>query len=337
MTTPPPVLHTQALAKTFALGFFRKKVEAVRDVGFSVEAGEIFGLLGPNGAGKTTTLKMLMGLIKPTAGKASLFGRPPSDRQARQKVGYLPEAPYFYDYLSGKELLVLVGELCGLTRREARRRAGTLIERVGLKDAADRAMRRYSKGMLQRVGIAQALVNEPDLVVLDEPLSGLDPIGRKELRELISGLRDEGRTVLFSSHIISDVELLADRVTIVVGGKTVATGSIDELVDVRILNTEVLVAAPEDDALANALKEAGYPNEVIGDALRVRLADETPTDDLVDLLRKEGARILSITPHKESLEDLVVREAQLGMSAAASSTSTNTDAKEEQGEEVSDA
>ena len=175
-------------------------------------------------------------------------------------------------------------------------------------------MRRYSKGMLQRVGLAQALVNEPELVVLDEPLSGLDPIGRKQLRELISELRDEGRTVLFSSHIISDVELLADRVTIVVRGKTVATGSVDELVNAQLLATEVLVSRPSDaeerERLEETLAEAGHEPETIGETLRVVLEGDTATDDLIDLLRAAKAQILAITPRKESLEDLVVRQAQ---------------------------
>jgi ABC-2 type transport system ATP-binding protein len=313
-----PVLYTDKLVKTFALGFFRKKVEAVRDVGFAVQRGEIFGLLGPNGAGKTTTLKVLMGLVKPTAGAATVFGLPPSDRTARQRLGYLPESPYFYDYLSGRELLVLVGELCGLSRRDARTRAGALLERVGLDDAGDRAMRRYSKGMLQRVGLAQALVNEPQLVVLDEPLSGLDPIGRKQLRELIAELRQEGRTVLFSSHIISDVELLADRVTIIVRGKTVATGSVDELVDARVLATEVVAQTPEsDDELHAALEAAGHSSARIGDRLRIEQLGDDAVDPLIDLLREHGARILSVTPRKESLEDLVVRRAEDGEASAA--------------------
>ncbi len=311
-TSDPPALYTKSLVKTFALGFFRKKVEAVRDVGFAVNRGEIFGLLGPNGAGKTTTLKVLMGLVKRTSGEATVLGRPPADRAARQQLGYLPEAPYFYDYLSGRELLVLVGELCGLSRRDAGKRASSLLERVGLGHAADLAMRRYSKGMLQRVGLAQALVNEPQLVVLDEPLSGLDPIGRKQLRELIAELREEGRTVLFSSHIISDVELLADRVTIVVRGKTVATGRVEELVDARVLATEVLVGKPEGQALGEALSGAGFESEPIGDLLRIEQLGDAPVDPLIDLLREHGARIVSVTPRKESLEDLVVRRANDG-------------------------
>lgn len=302
------VISTEHLSKRFALGFFRKKVQAVKDVSFSVEKGEIFGLLGPNGAGKTTTLKILMGLVKPSSGEAKLFGRPPSERQPRQHLGYLPESPYFYDYLSGHEFLVLAGQLCGLSKKESKARANKLIDRVGLSHAATRSMRRYSKGMLQRVGIAQALINEPKLVVLDEPLTGLDPIGRKELRELIAELRSEGRTVLFSSHIMTDVELLADRVTIIAQGKTVATGKLEELVDSKVINIEV-VLTKYSDALTKRLSADKIQNERVGDKLRLIIHDEEKLNPIIDLIRKEKGEILSITPRKESLEDVVVRSA----------------------------
>ena len=303
-----PVLRTEKLAKTYALGFFRRKVEAVRDVSFSVQPGEIFGLLGPNGAGKTTTIKVLMGLVRASRGQAEIFGRPAGDRRAKEDLGYLPESPYFYDYLSGREFLVLVGQLCGLARRQSGRRADELIERVGLGQAGNLALRRYSKGMLQRIGLAQALVHEPKLVVLDEPLSGLDPIGRKQLRELIAGLKAEGRTVVLSSHIMSDVEMLVDRVTIVVRGRTVATGRLEELVNARVLSTEVLVAAPSPE-LVTTLEQAGHAPQVIGETLHIVLDGEQPVDDVIDLIRAQKGRILSIVPRKESLEDVVVREA----------------------------
>ncbi|HEX8951936.1 MAG TPA: ABC transporter ATP-binding protein, partial [Polyangia bacterium] len=197
-TVTGAIVEAEHLQKTFALGFFRKRVRAVDDVSFTVEKNEIFGFLGPNGAGKTTTLKMLMGLIFPTRGQARIFGRPITERAVKQRLGFLPENPYFYDYLSGAELLDLMGHLFGLSRAERRRRARTLLERVGLGRAGELALRKYSKGMLQRLGIAQALINEPELIVLDEPMSGLDPIGRKEIRDLIVELKHEGKTVLFS-------------------------------------------------------------------------------------------------------------------------------------------
>ncbi|MBW2732306.1 MAG: ABC transporter ATP-binding protein [Deltaproteobacteria bacterium] len=307
-STSTPVLRTHNLAKTFALGFFRKKVHAVRDVSLEVKKGEIFGLLGPNGAGKTTTLKVLMGLIKPTAGSAEVFGRPAGHIVAKAQLGYLPESPYFYDYLTSLEFLVLVGELCGLRRRESRLRAEKLLERVELSHAANLALRRYSKGMLQRVGLAQALINNPQLVVLDEPLTGLDPLGRKQLRELIAELRNEGKTVVLSSHILSDVEALADRVAILVKGRMVASGKLSELLDTRVINTEITISSPPE-ALVKALAAHDITPRLVGDVAHFTLEQESATDEVVDLIRTHGARLMALIPRKESLEDVVVRQA----------------------------
>src|SRR3954451_18152552 len=236
------VVEADKLQKTFALGFLRKRVRAVHEVSFQVHRNEIFGFLGPNGAGKTTTIKMMMGLIFPTAGESRIFGHKVPSLQARRRLGFLPENPYFYDYLSGEELLDLMGRLFGLDRRERRRRAQRLLDRVGLGRAEGRALRKYSKGMLQRLGIAQALVNDPELVVLDEPMSGLDPIGRKEIRDLIVELKREGKTVLFSTHILSDVELICDRVAMIVGGRMRDVGPLSQLLSPRLLHTEVVLA-----------------------------------------------------------------------------------------------
>jgi ABC-2 type transport system ATP-binding protein len=284
-----PIVEAEHLQKTFAFGFFRKKVRAVDDVSFTVEKNEIFGFLGPNGAGKTTTLKMLMGLIFPSGGRARLFGRPVADRQAKHRLGFLPENPYFYDYLSGEELLDLMGRLFGLERRERRKRALALLDRVGLGRAEGRALRKYSKGMLQRLGIAQALINEPELVVLDEPMSGLDPIGRKEIRDLIVELKREGKTVLFSTHILSDVELICDRVAMVVGGRMRDVGKLQDLLSPRLLHTEVVLAAAEVD-------EA------------VRVPAEADVDAVLREALAAGKRVVSVTPRTESLEDYFVRE-----------------------------
>ncbi|MBK8480578.1 MAG: ABC transporter ATP-binding protein [Proteobacteria bacterium] len=303
-----PALRTHKLAKTYALGFFRKKVQAIRDVSLRVERGEIFGLLGPNGAGKTTTLKVLMGLVRPTAGVAELLGRPAGDPAAKSRLGYLPESPYFYDYLSGRELLVFVAELFGLPRRESRRRADALLEQVGLTQAARLPLRRYSKGMLQRVGLAQALINDPDLVVLDEPLSGLDPIGRKQIRELIAQLGASGKTVVFSSHVLSDVELLAQRAAILVGGRTVDSGALHQLVQARVLSTEVLIDRPSRE-LARALAGGAYAPEAIGETVRVVIPEGDDVGALVDLVRRHHGALLAITPRRESLEDVVVKRA----------------------------
>ena len=294
------VIRVDHLAKTFAFGFFRRKVQAVRGISFAVKRGEIFGFLGPNGAGKTTTIKMLMGLIFPTPGpgvRCEVLGRPVPDIRAKARVGFLPESPYFYDYLTGEELLDLVGRLFGLPASERRARADKLLSRVGLQGARKLPLRKYSKGMLQRIGLAQALVNEPELVVLDEPMSGLDPIGRKEIRDLIVGLRDEGRTVFFSTHILADAELICDRCAILVGGELRDVGPLDQLLSPRVLHTEIV------------LEEAG-----------AKIERRLPPGDDVERHLSEaiarGARIVSVNPRKERLEDLFVREVEAGSGGA---------------------
>ena len=222
------VVRCEALHKTFYSGLLRRKVRALRDATFAVEQGEILGFVGPNGAGKTTCLKILMGLVFPSGGQALLFGHPPGHAQAKRRVGFLPESPYFYEYLTGRELLDFVGRLFGLDRALRRQRAGELLERTGLDDAADRRLRGYSKGMLQRIGLAQALMGDPDLLVLDEPMSGLDPLGRKDVRDLIAEQRERGKTVFFSTHILPDVEQLCDRVALIVRGEVRSIGRIEE-------------------------------------------------------------------------------------------------------------
>jgi ABC-2 type transport system ATP-binding protein len=284
------IIRAEKLEKTFASGFLRKRVRAVTEVSFSVEKNEIFGFLGPNGAGKTTTIKMLMGLIFPTGGEAFVFGEKVPSLNAKKRLGFLPENPYFYDYLSGAELLDLMGRLFGLDRAERKRRARALLDRVGLARAADLALRKYSKGMMQRLGIAQALVNDPELVVLDEPMSGLDPIGRKEVRDLIRDLRTEGKTVLFSTHILSDVELLCDRVGIVVGGRLRDCGKLDELLSPRLLHTELVV-------------------EKNGEKEQLRIEPSVDVDQAIRDALAAGKRVVSVTPRRESLEDLFVKEA----------------------------
>jgi ABC-2 type transport system ATP-binding protein len=289
------VISAVRLEKVFRLGFFRKKVRAVSDVSFDVRRREIFGFLGPNGAGKTTTIKMLMGLIFPTTGEARIFDQPVGSIEAKRRLGFLPENPYFYDYLSGEELLDLMGRLFGLDRAERKQRARRLLERVGLGRAGSLSLplRKYSKGMLQRLGVAQALINDPELVILDEPMSGLDPIGRREIRDLIRDLRTEGKTVLFSTHILSDVELLCDRVAIVVGGRLRDSGPLDQLLSPRLLATELVL---ESDGQKEALS----------------LAPEVDVDEKLKQALAAGKKVVSVTRRKESLEDLFVREVESG-------------------------
>jgi ABC-2 type transport system ATP-binding protein len=300
------VLRADDLAKTFRLGFFRKRIEAVKQASFEVRRGEIFGYLGPNGSGKTTTLKMLMGLVFPSRGRAEVLGQPVPDRQAKRRLGYLPESPYFYDYLTPEEFLDLVGALFDVKRAERRIRADRLIERVGLSSARGRPLRKFSKGMLQRIGIAQALMGEPELVVLDEPMTGLDPIGRKEIRDLMLDLKREGRTVLYSTHILPDVEMTCDRVAMIFAGRIRSVGPLSELLTARLLSTEVCLrpgAAGLPELPAGARKSENP------DGLVIDLPADADVDAFLRAVLAAGARVHSLTPRRESLEDLFVREA----------------------------
>jgi ABC-2 type transport system ATP-binding protein len=301
------VLRAERLAKSFRLGFFRKRVEAVKEVSFEVRRGEVFGFLGPNGAGKTTTLKMLMGLIFPSAGVAQVLGLPVPSLAAKRRLGYLPETPYFYDYLTADEFLDLVGALSDVPRDVRRARAGKLIERVGLGHARGRPLRKYSKGMLQRVGIAQALMGDPELVVLDEPMTGLDPLGRKEIRDLILELRDEGRTIFYSTHILPDVEMTCDRVAMVFAGRTRSVGPLHELLSARLLSTEVVLLqkggalpAPPPGSASRTTAEG---------ALAVELPDGADVSRYLEGALAAGAQVVSVAPRRESLEDFFIRNA----------------------------
>jgi ABC-2 type transport system ATP-binding protein len=300
------VLRAEGLAKTFRLGFFRKRVEAVREASFEVRRGEIFGYLGPNGSGKTTTLKMLMGLVFPTRGRAEVLGRPVPDREAKRKLGYLPESPYFYEYLAPEEFLDLCGALCDVPRRVRRERAAALITRVGLDHARGRPLRKFSKGMLQRVGIAQALMGDPELVVLDEPMTGLDPLGRKEIRDLMLELRREGRTVVYSTHILPDVEMTCDRVAMIFAGRIRSVGPLAELLTARLLSTEICLRP--GPAPLPALP-AGATTRQSPDGLLALLPEDADVDAFLKAALASGASILSVTPRRESLEDLFVRQA----------------------------
>jgi ABC-2 type transport system ATP-binding protein len=306
------VLRADGLAKTFHLGFLRKRVEAVREASFEVCRGEIFGYLGPNGSGKTTTLKMLMGLVFPTRGHAEVLGRPVPNREAKRKLGYLPETPYFYDYLAPEEFLDLVGALCDVPRRVRRERAATLITRVGLDHARGRPLRKFSKGMLQRIGIAQALMGDPELVVLDEPMTGLDPLGRKEIRDLMLELKREGRTVLYSTHILPDVELTCDRVAMIFAGRIRSVGPLAELLTARLLSTEVClrkgVGQPPEPPAGGKVHESP-------DGLRFELPAQADVDAFLKAALAQGAAVLEVTPRRESLEDLFVRQATEGRDA----------------------
>jgi ABC-2 type transport system ATP-binding protein len=300
------VLLADGLAKTFHLGFFRKRVEAVKQASFDVRRGEVFGYLGPNGSGKTTTLKMLMGLVFPSRGRAEVLGRPVPNREAKRRLGYLPESPYFYEYLTPEEFLDLAGALSDVPRRERRKRADALITRVGLDHARGRPLRKFSKGMLQRIGIAQALMGDPELVVLDEPMTGLDPIGRKEIRDLMLELKREGRTVLYSTHILPDVELTCDRVAMIFAGCIRNVGPLSELLTARLLSTELCLR--HGVGQVPALPDEGKLRES-PDGLLVDLPSGTDVDAFLRAALAGNCSVTSVTPRHESLEDLFVREA----------------------------
>ena len=303
---PDLAIEVTDLRKTYRTPFRRKKVEALRGVTFSVEQGQIFGFVGPNGAGKTTTIRTLMGLIRPTGGSAKLLGQPIPSRAARARVGFLPESPYFYDYLKITELLDLAGRLFGIPHATRKKRADELIEKVGLGRARGQILKKFSKGMLQRAGLAQALMNDPDLVVLDEPMSGLDPIGRKEVRDLILELRDQGKTVFFSTHILSDVEAITDRVAIVARGVLTAQGSPAELVRGAILGVDVTVRV---DATADSELAIAGATRVrrLADELSLTLPADTDVDAWLALARDRGAKVVAVAPRHETLEDLFMR------------------------------
>jgi ABC-2 type transport system ATP-binding protein len=311
---PDVVLRADKLAKTFRLGFLRKRIQAVREVSFEIHRGEVFGFLGPNGAGKTTTLKMLMGLIFPSAGKAEVLGLPVPTLAAKKRLGYLPETPYFYDYLTPEEFLDLVGALADVPRAERRRRADRLIARVGLDHARGRPLRKFSKGMLQRVGIAQSLMGEPELVVLDEPMTGLDPLGRKEIRDLILELKQEGRTVFYSTHILPDVEMTCDRVAMVFAGRTSAVGPLGQLLSARLLSTEVVLQPGASGP--PSLPEGAAARTTAEGTHAVELREGADVDAFLKAAMAGGARVLAVSPRRESLEEFFIRQAQAGGSGA---------------------
>ncbi len=300
----PMILRADGLTKTFEVGLRRRRVHAVRDVSFTVDEGEIFGFVGPNGAGKTTTIKMLMGLIHPTRGTASIFGAPIPSQTAKRRIGYLPEHPAYYEFLTGREALRLFAELAEVPRPERGARCDALLELVGLAEAQDRQIRKFSKGMQQRLGIAQALVGDPAFVVLDEPMSGLDPVGRKEMRDVILELKRRGKTVFFSTHILPDVETLCDRVGVILGGRLRDVGRLGELLSPKVRSVEVTAIVPGG---ARDAVSRGRTLRAEGDLVTVAFDGEAAADAAVRAVVAAGGRVVSLTPHRETLEDFFVR------------------------------
>jgi ABC-2 type transport system ATP-binding protein len=301
------------LSKDYEVGFWKKKrVRALDDLTLNVRPGQIFGFLGGNGAGKTTTIKTLMRLIFPIGGSAKILGHDISDVQMHRRIGYCPENPYFYDYLTARELMHYFGELFGFDAAKRKGKCEQLLDAVGLAEKdRGRQLRKYSKGMLQRVGLAQSLINDPEIVFMDEPMSGLDPVGRREVRELIAGLRDKGTTVFMSTHILSDIEALCDEVAILRGGKLAASGNLDALLaaDSETRAFEISVQNVAADAIRERIEFiSGASISSKPSGAMIQVLDETDIDAVLDITRNAGGHLTSVQPAKQSLEELFVKE-----------------------------
>lgn len=295
-----PALQILGLAKSYRVGFWRKILKpALLPLHLTIEEGETFGFLGPNGAGKTTTLKLLMGIIFPTSGSAEILGHHFLDPKVKRQIGFLPEQPYFYDYLSAPELLDYYAQLSGISAPDRQKRIPALLDRVGLPDVGKKQLRKFSKGMLQRVGIAQAIIHDPKVVFLDEPMSGLDPAGRREIRELIQSLKDEGKTVFFSTHILSDAETLCDRVAVIHKGELRGIGVVEELKLRRADKTEVVWQGVK---ALEAVRGMVNESHVAGDTVRAVISS-ADVDMFLEKLRQQRGQLISLNPLHGSLED----------------------------------
>jgi ABC-2 type transport system ATP-binding protein len=310
-----PAIEILGLEKTYSVGFWRKRPKrALHPLQLTVEDGEIFGFLGPNGAGKTTTLKLLMGLVFPTAGSARILGHEWTDASVKAQIGFLPEQPYFYDYLTAHELLEYYGQLSGVPAKNRRRRVEQVLEQVGLHDVQGVQLRKFSKGMLQRVGIGQAILHDPKLVFFDEPMSGLDPMGRREVRDLMEQLKHQGKTVFFSTHILSDAEALCDRVAIIHKGELRGVGRVEDLTSSVQSKVEVIWQGAQ---VPPAIKALGADCHVTGDRVRAVL-DENQQDAVIDILRRERLRLVAVTPVRTSLEAYFVEKLRRAETTAGS-------------------
>ena len=296
-------IETLGLTKEYKLGFWKRQSKRALDsLNLQVVPGEVFGLLGPNGAGKTTTLKLLFRLIFPTSGTAQILGRGLDDIAVHRRIGYLPENPYFYDHLTPEEFLNYAGKLFGIAKDDLRRRVNELLERVGLAESRKVALRKFSKGMVQRVGIAQALINDPEVIFLDEPMSGLDPLGRREVRDLVLQLREAKKTVFFSTHILSDAEMLCDRVAILNYGKLEGCGELREILRLGVSTTELVIENPSAPVM-EVLRPHAISVIRTGERVRLEIPEESDIGRILELALRGNAKIVSLNPVKKSLED----------------------------------
>ena len=302
-------LRTEELTKDYAIGFWRKRpYRALDRLSISVPAGQIFGFLGPNGAGKTTTLKLLMQLVFPTSGGAEILGRPAGDLAVKRRIGYLPEHPYFYDYLTAEELLRYFASLFGYSAADARARASRLLDDVGIGAERRMQLRKFSKGMLQRVGIAQALLNDPEVLIFDEPMSGLDPLGRRDVRSLILRLRDGGCTVFFSSHVLSDAEALCNEVAILARGRLVATGRLADMLAFRARGWEMVIAGASEAFVAAFTRRVRRAVRIGEGRYVLELPLDPPPETLLADVTAAGAHLVSLNPIRDTLEDFFVEQ-----------------------------
>ncbi len=303
-----PILEFDKVSKSYRTHLSVRRGWILRDLSFSLKRGEIFGYIGPNGAGKTTSIRLTLGILFPDAGSIRLFGEPAGRVRLKEKIGFLPENPYFYDYLTAEEFLDFFGRLLGMSGADRRRRIPELLDLVGLGNRADRQLRKFSKGMVQRIGLAQALLNEPELVILDEPMSGLDPMGRRQVRDIILDLKKQGKTVFFSSHILQDAEMICDRVGILDRGRLLSIGPLAEFLSQRVEFWEAWVSGCQVNLEEFQAELVSAKN---GDRL-VRLHDERRLEEFLREVQKRGGRLHSLQPQKATLEDVFVKEVRQG-------------------------
>jgi ABC-2 type transport system ATP-binding protein len=305
----PAAIETENLTKDYQVGFWRPRpYRALDGLTLTVETGEVFGFLGPNGAGKSTTLKLLMQLIYPTSGTANILGRPAGDREVRGRIGFLAENPYYYDYLTAEELLAYFAKLFGYNGADVRARVTRVLDQVGIAAERRLRLRQLSKGLLQRVGLAQALINDPDVIFLDEPMSGLDPLGRRQVRDLILTLRERGCTVFFSSHILSDAETLCSRVGIMAQGRLVASGRVSDMLAFELKGWELVVADLSDDVCRAVASRARKVTAIAQGRFTLDLPADIEPERLIAELRAAGATLVSLNPVRETLEDYFVQK-----------------------------